>query len=335
MQSYEVLQQVAPGHLQKLSVASSLILRHGWAASTVRHYAAAVNKYFLFAKEANRASFPATTESIYEFICWCKDGGKDTTVRAGTTKKYLTGLRMWHVLHDTTFPTVNEHRIRLLLKASKKVEVEQPSNRMGFTLSDIHRMVKNLNEHDHQHMVLRGVILVGFWGLARLGELTMSTDHPDVFIRRKDVRFDKDMTHATIRVRLAKTAAPGESQYLRLSKQPNTLDPIAAITSLLDTSNWSADDPLFPSHDGRRPISRSRVMAHIKSFNPPGNASWSGHSLRIGGASLRAHYGGSVKSIQRAGRWKSTCYQLYVRKYDKKTAKGTSLLARRLNHKLK
>lgn len=187
MQSYEVLQQVAPGHLQKLSVASSLILRHGWAASTVRHYAAAVNKYFLFTKEANRASFPATTGSIYEFICWCKDGGKDTTVRAGTTKKYLTGLRMWHVLHDTTFPTVNEHRIRLLLKASKKVEVEQPSNRMGFTLSDIHRMVKNLNEHDHQHMVLRGVILVGFWGLARLGELTMSTDHPDVFIRRKDV----------------------------------------------------------------------------------------------------------------------------------------------------
>lgn len=298
---------------------------------TVRHYAAAVNRYFLFAKKTGAAPFPATTDSIYAFICWCNNTEDVNTVLSNTIKRYLTGFRMWHVLHDTPFPTVNDHRVRLLLKASHKIELDRPSTRVGFTLTDVHRMVKDLNTQQSQHVVLRGVILAGFWGLARLGELTLSTDHPGVFIRRKDVSFNANKTHATLKIRMAKTAAPGVVQYLRLAKQPNVLDPIAAITSILNDLDGDPEDPLFPGEDLTVPIQRSVVIQHIKSVKPPGNASWSGHSLRIGGASLKAHYGSSVKSIQRAGRWKSSSYKLYLRKYDKKTAKETALLARNLN----
>lgn len=175
MQSYNILKQLKPGRIEKLSDTSSLILHHGWAALTVRHYAAAVNRYFLFANKTGTASFPATTNSIYKFICWCNDNKDNNTVLSNTTKRYLTGLRMWHVLHDTPFPIVNNHRVRLLLKASQKIELNRPSTRIGFTLIDVHRMVKDLNTQELQHIFLRGVILTGLWGLERLGELTLST----------------------------------------------------------------------------------------------------------------------------------------------------------------
>lgn len=170
-------------------------------------------------------------------------------------------------------------------------------------------------------------------GFRKTWRVNTVNHHPSIFIRRKDVSFNADMTHATLKVRLAKTAAPGESQYLRLAKQPNVLDTISAITSILNTLDGDPEDPLFPGKDITVPIQRITVITHIKSFKPPRNASWSGQSLCIGGASLKAHCGNSVKLIQRAGIWKSSCYKLYLRKYDNKTASETALLARSLNCK--
>lgn len=330
MNSNNVLKQIAPGSVKPLSKASTFILEHGWAALTVRHYGAAVNRYFSFMKETKPYPFPSTSEAIYDFICWCRDNESRSTVLSSTTRRYLTGLRMWHVLHDEEFPRVNDHRVRLLLKAAQKTESRPAATRKGFTLIDIHQLVKNLNNTSVSDLVMRGVILVGFWGLARLGELTHSGDHPDVFIRRKDVHFNSDKTHVRIRIRMAKTAAPGEYQFLRLSRQPNTLDPISAITDILRSIPGSRYDALFPSQSSTGPIRRAEVIAHFGSLEPLHGTTFSGHSLRIGGASLRAHYNSLVKSLQRAGRWKSSCYKRYIHQYDRKTSRDTKRLASKL-----
>lgn len=330
MQACTVLRQIKPGSYRTLSKASSLILNHGWAASTIRHYAAAVNRYFLFTKKYSIDSFPATTDNIYDFLCWCGENEDDNTVLSNTIKRYLTGLRMWHVLHDADFPPVNINRVRLILKATRKKELAPDPKRVGFTLMDVHRLVKDIDVLVQGGLVQRGVILVGFWGLARLGELTRANDHPEIFIRRKDISFNDDRSHAKIKLRLAKTAAPGEAQYIHLAKQPNTLDPINAVLSILRHVSGSPDDPLCPNEDRSEPVRKSLIMKYIRKFKPPNDRTWSGHSLRIGGASLRAHYGNSAESLKRAGRWRSSCYKLYVRKYDKQTAAETAALARRL-----
>lgn len=70
-------------------------------------------------------------------------------------------------------------------------------------------------------LVTKAILLVGFWGLALLGELTLHPDHPGVFIRRKDVVFAKDGKSACIKVRMAKTANHAECQLIRLRAQPN------------------------------------------------------------------------------------------------------------------
>lgn len=327
----DVLRQSAPGIFRKLDKNSLFILENGWAPSTTRHYSAAVNRYFKFITENGPYPFPATAEAIYNFIFWCRENDTRNVVMSSTTKRYLTGLRMWHVLHDVKFPSLNVHRIRLLFKAALVTEVSTRRERNGLTLMDLHTVASSIDCSTATGIITRTVLLTGFWGLARLGELTYNRDHPDIFIRRKDVSFNETYTHAKIRVRLAKTAAPGEDQFIRLSKQPNVLDPCGALRQLLRQVPGKDTDPLFPDRRGNLPIKRESILILFEQFKPQTGPSWSGHSLRIGGASLRSHYGCSIKSLQRAGRWKSSCYKFYVRPYDKKTAKDTKLLAEKLN----
>lgn len=329
MHANDVLRQTAPGIIKPLSKASSFILDHGWAATTIRHYAAAVNQYFSFMKKTQPYPFPSPSEAVYNFICWCRDNKNGSTVLSDTARRYLTGLRMWHVLHDVDFPPVNDHRILLLLKAAHATESRPVTTRKGFTLIEIHRLVKDLDHTTISSVVMQGVILVGFWGLARLAELTLSSDHPDFFIRRKDVHFNAGKTHVKLRIRLAKTAAPGKDQFLRLSRQPNTLDPLSAILDILNLIPGSGNDALFPSMSVSGPIHRATVIAHFNyRLTPVRGTTFSGHSLRIGGASLRAHCGNSIASLEKAGRWKSSCHKRYIHRYDKKTSNDTKLLAK-------
>lgn len=331
MHAFDVLRQTKPGSFAELSQASKLILDHGWAAATVRQYAAAVNRFFTFMKKTQRYPFPVTADAIYNFICWCRENDEGDTVLGSTSKCYLTGLRMWHVLHDAPFPDLNAHRIRLLFKATLSTETPKKRTRPGVTLMDVHHLYQCLTDNSRSSLVLKAVLLVGFWGLARLGELTLHPDHPLVFIRSKDVTFNANNTKATIRLRLAKTAAPGESQFIKLSRQPNILDPVSALESLLNKLSGGPNDPLFPGSSSSEPLRREKFILFLKDYRSHQKQPLTGHSLRIGGASLRSHYGSSVNFLKKAGRWKSSCYTLYLRKYDKKIANATAALASALN----
>lgn len=50
---------------------------------------------------------------------------------------------------------------------------------------------------------------------------------------------------------------------------------------------------------------------------------WSGHSFRVGGASLRFNLGASMKSIARQGRWKSLTYLRYLKAYSEEDVRKT------------
>lgn len=88
-----VLQQTSQGVFRPLNEVSRKILEHGWAPSTVRQYAASVNKFFKFT-DGSHPTFPALADSIYQFVLWCgKDDNKQSVI-SNTTRRYLTGLRM-------------------------------------------------------------------------------------------------------------------------------------------------------------------------------------------------------------------------------------------------
>lgn len=312
---------------------SLFILQNGLAPATTRQYASAVNKFLAFCEGIDElaVALPAPAGLIYRFILWCS-AISNTTVAASTIKRYLTGLRMWHTLHDAPFPLVNAHRIRLLLKACSKTQVTRPHRkRTGVTLRDVLSMCDHLATSSTTDLVTRTVILVGFWGLARLGELTRHPDHPSVFVRRRDLSFSLDGHSAYIRIRLAKTAAPDEVQLLKIRAQPNRLDLVNALRELLESAAGSPNDPLFPGSVRGEPIRRSHVTKFLKAHGPQDNTYWSGHSLCIGGASFQHHAGRPIASLKRLGRWRSSAYKGYVRKYSPSLRASSLSLSRALH----
>lgn len=307
------------GSVKAPSKVVTYILRHGWAAATTRQYAAAVNKFRKFTTSLydGRRLLPTTSQRIYHFILWCS-ASKDGSVSSGTIKRYLTGLRMWHTLHGFNFPAIDPHRIRLLLKACGKTEIKkQQSTQTGLLLRDVVGLTDHLLTGNKIDLVTRAIILVGFWGLARLGELTLHPDHPLVFVRRRDVSFSKDGKSVELRLRLAKTAKQGEFQSLRLREQPNRLDPVNVIHEVIRELPGQPDDPLFPGRIRSTPIDRRHVISFLRANGPQDGAKWSGHSLHIGGASFQHHTGRPLSSLKRLGRWRSSAYKTYVHKYSK------------------
>lgn len=249
----------------ELDAPGKFILEHGWAPATTRQYAAAVNKFlvFLSTTEHSGAVQPYTSKLVYQFILWCS-AASSKKVTASTIKRYLTGLRMWHSLHGRRFPLVDTHRVRLLLKSCTRTQTLSSGKiRVGLTLRDVLTMTDLLTTTSKMDLVTKSIILVGFWGLARLGELTENRDHPTIFIRRKDLKFYAGGTRARIALRQAKTAKPGEIQFLHLASQPNRLDPINALHLLVQRIPGNPEDPLFPGTRPGRPMHRSLISAFL------------------------------------------------------------------------
>lgn len=317
----------------KLDGPSLFILKHGWAPATTRQYAAAVNKFLLFLSTTGQLGTVQLFKPklVYLFILWCS-AVASKKVLTSTIKRYLSGLRMWHSLHGNTFPAVDSHRIRLLLKSCARTEVTSARRtRSGLTLQDAVNLTDQLSTSSKLDLVMKSIILVGFWGLARLGELTWSRDHPTVFIRRRDVVFYDEGKRARIAIRMAKTSNPGELQFLHLASQPNRLDPINVLHELLRRVTGVPDDPLFPGSTPGKPMHRSLVSAFLRANGPSDTHQWSGHSLRIGGASFQHHAGRNITSLKRLGRWKSSAYKVYINKYSSALRANTVVLAKRLN----
>lgn len=238
------------------------ILCNGWAAAPTRQYKAAVNKCIKFVStlNSNDSLLPATAHQIYHFLPWCSTSTK-TNVSSNTIKLYLTGLRMCHALHNFVFPLVNSHCICLLLKACTRPE-EKRSDRthIGLFLQDVLDLSHTLTTSNQADLVTEAIIMVGFWGLARLGELTLSPNHPLVFLRSKDVSFSKKVRSVRLRLRMAKTAANGDLQIQCLLAQPKRLDPVDILHEVLQKIPGAPDDPLFRGDTRSVPIDHLHVF---------------------------------------------------------------------------
>lgn len=124
-------------------------------------------------------------------------------------KEVITGIRSWHLFHDEPFPVENEKVVKAMLKASKLADVENAKKA---------KVVK-------QPVLLR-----------HLGELVqeLSTDSM------------QDQVALTIAVKIAlheaKTAKPGEIQWLHLQRLPSLFDPVGAVLRWLERAKLRSND---------------------------------------------------------------------------------------------
>ncbi|KAH9470971.1 hypothetical protein Pst134EA_004881 [Puccinia striiformis f. sp. tritici] len=191
---------------------------HAWRRSTLLTYNSAVRRFILFAKKNSHwRGLPVSGDDITEF---CLEIGRSFTdpsqegVSSKTLTKYLFGIQAWHILHGATYPTGVKPRINLILKACDRVDCMFPKNKLKKSIHIKHLIFiyKTLHNGDDGQKAILDLILVAFWGMARLKELTYDNNEGPVSrwnsILTTDVDIRKlDGKKVTLRLWEAKTAS--------------------------------------------------------------------------------------------------------------------------------
>ncbi|EFP82168.2 uncharacterized protein PGTG_07565 [Puccinia graminis f. sp. tritici CRL 75-36-700-3] len=311
-----------------------------WSWSTVLSYNAGVKKFLNFITQTSGYfSLPATTKQLFKFCLWA--GRTDTAPSTGpitskTLTKYLFAIQAWHLFHGFTYLMESKAQINLVLKACAKKDTEfnLKKEKTAIHIPQLKVLVELLSKGDKAEKAIANLMLVTFWGMCRMKEVTYSKRQGKLCrtdsIMTSDVSFRRSKTNtiATISLRGAKTAKPGEVQIIKLSSKPNKLCPVAAILRRLEEAG-NSDTSLFGFFEEgiRNHITREIAMLKISQITIsrafPGIT---GHSFRVGGASLRHTLGIPVRHICNLGRWKSDSYKLYIKPYEQEDIDNALIL---------
>lgn len=304
-------------------------LGSAWVDRSKSSYSSGLKKYAEFLMATLGLTFnyhSITATSVYSFIVWA---GKSTVkpanapkrlIKSKTIGKYVHGIRTWHLVeHLTKVPGIDNELINLLLRATaKNEENDQPAKiKSAVTIKMMLTLLKEKHNSSEEHNMVITLSLCAFWGMARLGEF-IRTSYEEGALTQKDLVFGKNNSGRYIRMHLrkAKTAPPGEIQIIHLQSQPSVLDPVAAIERLLLANKGSNPNSLL-FRTSKGPVTKKSVISILESvWGPSSLDQWTGHSFRVGGASLRHNLGASSDIIKNLGRWESVAYLKYIREYS-------------------
>jgi hypothetical protein len=259
-------------------------------------------------------------------------------ILANSLRKYIAGLKAWHIYHDKDFPSSNATRIQLLIKASSREDelAARAGKKLPIMLWHMTYLWQTLRSGDDFNNALLDVCIVAFWGLARMAELTYTSEKGDVAfaesVLTSDVFFSSGGGReiVTLTVRNSKTGSPGHPQIITLGKHKHALCPVNAIRRRIAAAEGQHTS-LFGYNltSGQRHVTRRLAVKRLEEILAEGGFhGLKGHSFQVGGASLRIALGISRADLCVLGRWKSDCYKLYIRDYSAEDLSKTRTLLR-------
>ncbi|KAA1113729.1 hypothetical protein PGTUg99_004542 [Puccinia graminis f. sp. tritici] len=306
------------GSEDRLPLKADIHILSGWKPSTIIGYNSAVAKFNIFMKSEGATSFtlPLSIAMIEGFCIWA--GRNEVTSNKGkissvSLKKYLAGIKAWHTYHSAIFPDNNKLRIDLLLKASARRDesASKTGKKLPVMLWHMAWLWKSLVLGNELDRSVLDVAVVAFWGLARLAELTYTTEGGSINFANSVLTSDVIFTTSenlgdvvTLTIRNAKTAKPGEPQLIRLCAQNHELCPVAAIRRRLASTAGEVTS-LFGYGSGvdRAHLTRYQTASRIEEVLTTGGFHGiKGHSFRVGGASLRSALGMTHSDLCALGR---------------------------------
>ena len=216
----------------------------------------------------------------------------------------LTGLK------DPVCATI----IQKLLAGVTKVSPPSPP-RLPITIGILVCLVESLEQvvvHHYHRALLKAMLTVGFFGLMRIGELTMTEDKI-VPLQLDQLTFLPthtliSITHFKHNQKLRPVEVPLQIQSL------SQICPVRALNHYLSLRGFHPG-PLF-SFPTLAPIPRHFLSKHLSSlilFSGFQGDRYKSHSLRIGGASYYASLGYTDTQIRLLGRWESNSFVRYIR----------------------
>jgi hypothetical protein len=169
---------------------------------------------------------------------------------------------------------------------------------------------------EYQRHLFWSAFTLCFFGFLRVGKITTSVDESQFHtLLFSNISTANGFLH--VRIATSKTDQFGHGYHLRLPATQRSVCPFRAMQKYCNLRNGTAASHskfLYVCENGT-PLSRSLFAAVLKLLlkNLHNASRYSPHSFRIGAASTAASNDTAPADIQRAGRWRSSCFTKYIR----------------------
>ena len=257
----------------------------------------------------NLTDLPLSSKQVVFFISYLSLKGYAAT----SIMSYISAIGFIHKIMDLVDPTHNFLVQKMLAGINKKYG--KLDTRLPITLIILHRLVdslSNTNNIRYHVILLKAMYLIAFYGLFRIGEITIQCDG-SISLEAKDVVLEDDSL--TIYITNFKHNTNQQPFKIRIKSQSDSdFCPVSAMREYMTLRGYKPET-LFCFSD-LSPIPRSFFVSRLKhSLNFCGLDSkhYQSHSFRIGSASFLSSNGFTNEQIQKLGRWKTLAFVSYIR----------------------
>ena len=245
----------------------------------------------------------------------------DRGLQSRTIKSYISAIKS--VLIDDDYEW-NENKLKLTaLTQACRLQNDEVRTRlpiqaqlMEILLYEIAR-IEEIADQVYLICTYRCIILILYYGLFRIGEVTLSPHA----LKARDIHINDEKTKMLLVLRSSKThSKANKPQNIKLTSNmigSKKFCPVKYLNKFLELRGGykSIDEQLFIFRDGT-PVKANHVRVILrKTLSSIGlNADFYGtHSFRSGRATDLTKFGFSVDDVKRLGRWSSNAVYNYIR----------------------
>ena len=225
---------------------------------------------------------------------------------------YISAIGYVHKIFAVPDPT-SQFVVQKILGAITKLHSKADS-RLPITQFILHRLLESVDKvvnDDYLIRLIKAMFLLAFYGLFRVGEITIQTSGVvSLKVEQLHVFNDRFVLNIT-NFKNNKTNKPFD---IVVHCQQSNYCPYVGMLRYLQVRKFDSG-PLFRFKDGA-PVTRSFFTSKLKdciSFCGLDPKVFKSHSFRMGGASFLASIGKSDLQIQLLGRWSSNSFLRYIR----------------------
>jgi hypothetical protein len=296
---------------ERLDRERAIALGQAIDTSTWSNYSSALHSYLDFVNK-HSFSIEPTPDTLSYYAVYMS-----YHIKPDSVDTYLSGICQQL---EPFFPDVRKHRKSLLvnrtLKGCKRLHISPTKRKRALTRDDLLTVINHYRlSSSHDDLLFVAQLLVGFFALMRLGELTTPDDvhlrNPSKVSKRTSVVVNDDSFQFFLPSHKADKFFEGNTIVLLNSPYSN-IDTFAHFRTYLSSRDrlFPYSSPLWLTRLGSVPT-RSFFLQRLHLFFGDDVA---GQSLRAGGATDLAIRGTPPSLIQAAGRWTSESFRIYVRK---------------------
>ena len=296
--------------MERLINERSICLGYSLDTSSFGTYTSALNSYLTFCNLHDLPVDP-TPDTLSFYVVFLS-----THIKPDSVNSYLSGICQQlepffpDVRHNHKTMLVSRTMTGCMRRFGTPVKRKTPLSRANLLLI----LDSMVSEPSHDDLLFAALILTGFHGLMRLGEL--------VFPDKKKLQ-----NYRKIFLRHSVSILPEQySFFLPSHKGDRFFEGNTIIIQKLNTPTdpynpflayLRSRDTKFPIHPELWLTSRGTVptrywfMSCLRRFFP---REITGQSMRSGGTTSLAEAGASLATIQAVGRWSSDAFRIYIRK---------------------